>query len=89
MTDDDTKKSWAEHYPRWRMDLDAEQVCRAICTLIEMRARALSIVGKERGRLRRALTTAGYSRGAISRAQKRAAAVVRIADSIAAAHSQK
>ncbi|TMA80008.1 MAG: hypothetical protein E6J74_40325 [Deltaproteobacteria bacterium] len=59
MTDDETKKSWADHYPRWRTDRDAEQVCRALCALIEMRARALSIVGKDAARLRRALIAAG------------------------------
>ncbi|HEX9271918.1 MAG TPA: hypothetical protein VGA01_06870 [Candidatus Binatia bacterium] len=59
MADDDTKKSWAEHYPKWRKDREAEQVCLGICAVIEARARALPIVGTDADRLSRVLTVAG------------------------------
>jgi hypothetical protein len=59
MTDDDIKKMWAEHYPSWRRDREAERVCFAICTVLEAHARALPIVGTDADRLRRVLIAVG------------------------------
>jgi len=60
MMDDDIKKMWAEHYPTWRRDREAERVCFAICTVLEAHARALPVVGTDADRLRRVLTAVGF-----------------------------
>ena len=59
MSDYEIQQSCAKHYPNWRTDPLAAEICHLICDLVTWRARATALVGTEDSRITHLCFTIG------------------------------